>query len=153
MCIEVIDWGTYNDWAARSIHTLPKTPKFHQLSAEGECLVHGYYMIGSHPKLCSSNWRFRNCVQPFFVAWMRACSEQNGWRSDCFSDNKRNTSSVIFLTIFFNAGFVIVDQIDENLKRALQEELNSMAPGLMVQAVRVTKPKIPESIRKNYELM
>lgn len=28
-----------------------------------------------------------------------------------------------------------------------------MAPGLQVQAVRVTKPKIPESIRKNYELM
>ena len=28
-----------------------------------------------------------------------------------------------------------------------------MAPGLFVQAVRVTKPKIPETIRKNYELM
>ena len=26
-------------------------------------------------------------------------------------------------------------------------------PGLQVQAVRVTKPKIPESIRKNFELM
>ena len=45
------------------------------------------------------------------------------------------------------------DQIDENLKRALQGELTTMAPGLMVHAVRVTKPKIPESIRKNYELM
>ncbi len=28
-----------------------------------------------------------------------------------------------------------------------------MAPGLFIQAVRVTKPKIPEAIRKNYELM
>ena len=28
-----------------------------------------------------------------------------------------------------------------------------MAPGLFVQAVRVTKPKIPEMIRKNYEMM
>merc|ERR1719186_1600236 len=28
-----------------------------------------------------------------------------------------------------------------------------MAPGLKVHAVRVTKPKIPEAIRKNYELM
>ncbi|GFV57203.1 hypothetical protein TNCV_2558081 [Trichonephila clavipes] len=28
-----------------------------------------------------------------------------------------------------------------------------MAPGLFIQAVRVTKPKIPETIRKNYELM
>ena len=49
--------------------------------------------------------------------------------------------------------FHIPDQIDENLSKALQRELNAMAPGLMVQAVRVTKPKIPESIRKNYELM
>ena len=28
-----------------------------------------------------------------------------------------------------------------------------MAPGLKVHSVRVTKPKIPEAIRKNYELM
>ncbi|KAK6171436.1 hypothetical protein SNE40_019627 [Patella caerulea] len=47
----------------------------------------------------------------------------------------------------------LFDQIDENLKKALQIDLNAMAPGLMVQAVRVTKPKIPESIRKNYEAM
>ncbi|CAE1314333.1 ERLIN [Acanthosepion pharaonis] len=47
----------------------------------------------------------------------------------------------------------LFDQIDENLKRALQEDLNSLAQGLMVQAVRVTKPKIPESIRRNYEAM
>jgi len=45
------------------------------------------------------------------------------------------------------------DKIDENLKQALQEDLTKMAPGLQVQAVRVTKPKIPESIRKNFELM
>uniref|UniRef100_A0A8D8PX11 Erlin-1 n=1 Tax=Cacopsylla melanoneura TaxID=428564 RepID=A0A8D8PX11_9HEMI len=47
----------------------------------------------------------------------------------------------------------LFDQIDENLKTALQRELNEMAPGLYIQAVRVTKPKIPETIRKNYELM
>lgn len=45
----------------------------------------------------------------------------------------------------------LFDQIDENLKVALQQDLNLMAPGLYVQAVRVTKPKIPEQIRKNYE--
>ena len=28
-----------------------------------------------------------------------------------------------------------------------------MAPGLSVHSVRVTKPKIPESIRRNFELM
>uniref|UniRef100_A0A665WTI1 Erlin-2 n=1 Tax=Echeneis naucrates TaxID=173247 RepID=A0A665WTI1_ECHNA len=44
-------------------------------------------------------------------------------------------------------------QIDENLKLTLQEDLTSMAPGLIIQAVRVTKPNIPESIRRNYELM
>ncbi|XP_072038530.1 erlin-2-like [Amphiura filiformis] len=47
----------------------------------------------------------------------------------------------------------LFDQIDENLKKALQEDLIQMCPGLIIQAVRVTKPKIPESIRKNYELM
>ena len=47
----------------------------------------------------------------------------------------------------------ISDKIDENLKSALQEDLNIMAPGLYIQAVRVTKPKIPEQIRKNYEIM
>lgn len=47
----------------------------------------------------------------------------------------------------------LFDQIDENLKKALQMDLTTMAPGLYVQAVRVTKPKIPEAIRKNYEAM
>lgn len=47
----------------------------------------------------------------------------------------------------------VSDQIDENLKSALQKELDEMAEGLKVHSVRVTKPKIPESIRKNYELM
>jgi len=47
----------------------------------------------------------------------------------------------------------LFDTIDENLKSALQKDLTVMAPGLYVQAVRVTKPKIPEQIRKNYETM
>lgn len=47
----------------------------------------------------------------------------------------------------------LFDQIDENLRTALQQDLYQMAPGLTVQAVRVTKPKIPEQIRKNYEAM
>lgn len=47
----------------------------------------------------------------------------------------------------------LFDQIDENLKTALQQDLTVLAPGLFIQAVRVTKPKIPEQIRKNYETM
>ncbi|KAJ8406728.1 hypothetical protein AAFF_G00296440 [Aldrovandia affinis] len=47
----------------------------------------------------------------------------------------------------------LFDIIDENLKIALQKDLNVMAPGLTIQAVRVTKPKIPESIRRNFEFM
>ncbi|KAI5088088.1 erlin-2 precursor [Silurus meridionalis] len=47
----------------------------------------------------------------------------------------------------------LFDQIDENLKLTLQEELTQLAPGLIIQAVRMTKPNIPESIRRNYELM
>ena len=41
------------------------------------------------------------------------------------------------------------DQIDENMKMALQQDFTGVTLGLKVQAVRVTKPKIPESIRKN----
>ncbi|KAL0274891.1 UNVERIFIED_CONTAM: hypothetical protein PYX00_002921 [Menopon gallinae] len=47
----------------------------------------------------------------------------------------------------------LFDQIDENLKNSLQRDLNEMAPGLYIQAVRVTKPKIPETIRRSYEVM
>uniref|UniRef100_A0A4W3H5L1 ER lipid raft associated 2 n=1 Tax=Callorhinchus milii TaxID=7868 RepID=A0A4W3H5L1_CALMI len=47
----------------------------------------------------------------------------------------------------------LFDQIDEDLKLALQQDLTSMAPGLIIHAVRVTKPNIPETIRRNYELM
>ncbi|XP_031696435.1 erlin-1 isoform X2 [Anarrhichthys ocellatus] len=47
----------------------------------------------------------------------------------------------------------LFDIIDENLRTALQKDLIAMAPGLTIQAVRVTKPKIPESIRRNFELM
>lgn len=47
----------------------------------------------------------------------------------------------------------LFDQIDENLKLALQKDLTTIAPGLVIVAVRVTKPKIPETIRRNYELM
>ena len=46
-----------------------------------------------------------------------------------------------------------LDQIDENLRKTLQTDLDKMAHGLSVHSVRVTKPKIPESIRKNFELM
>ncbi|XP_060602832.1 LOW QUALITY PROTEIN: erlin-1-like [Ruditapes philippinarum] len=47
----------------------------------------------------------------------------------------------------------LFDKIDENLKESLQEDLTDNAPGLTVHSVRVTKPKIPEQIRKNYEMM
>eukprot|EP01147_Barroeca_monosierra_P007989 gene7989-714_t len=45
------------------------------------------------------------------------------------------------------------DQIDENLRIALQRDLTKMAPGLEVLSVRVTKPRIPQSIKDNYELI
>jgi len=47
----------------------------------------------------------------------------------------------------------LFSDIDEHLKIQLQQELTSIAPGLYIQTVRVTKPKIPETIRRNYELM
>lgn len=47
----------------------------------------------------------------------------------------------------------LFSDIDEYLKTALSQDLSVMAPGLIISTVRVTKPKIPEAIRKNYELM
>lgn len=45
------------------------------------------------------------------------------------------------------------DQIDERLAKALQKDLDKLAPGLQIISVRVTKPSIPEAIRANYESM
>ncbi|UJR09882.1 hypothetical protein I4U23_014104 [Adineta vaga] len=47
----------------------------------------------------------------------------------------------------------LFSSIDDHLKRTLQTDLNDLAPGLYISSVRVTKPKIPEAIRRNYETM
>ena len=43
------------------------------------------------------------------------------------------------------------DTLDESLRDALQSDINSWAPGIEIVAIRVTKPRIPEKIRLNYE--
>eukprot|EP00808_Paulinella_micropora_P006157 g46508.t1 len=45
------------------------------------------------------------------------------------------------------------DQLDEALRNKLQDVLRLWAPGIQIVAVRVTKPRIPESIQSNYERM
>ncbi|XP_043704428.1 erlin-2-B-like isoform X1 [Telopea speciosissima] len=45
------------------------------------------------------------------------------------------------------------DQIDEKLKDALQGDCTRYAPGIEIISVRVTKPKIPDSIKRNFEQM
>jgi len=45
------------------------------------------------------------------------------------------------------------DQLDEALVQALQDGCDLHAPGIEIIAVRVTKPRIPETIRRNYEDM
>ncbi|XP_010527959.1 PREDICTED: erlin-1-like [Tarenaya hassleriana] len=47
----------------------------------------------------------------------------------------------------------IFDQIDERMKDALQADCTRYAPGIEIISVRVTKPKIPESVRRNFEQM
>ncbi|KFO29884.1 Erlin-2 [Fukomys damarensis] len=47
----------------------------------------------------------------------------------------------------------LFDQIDESFKLALQQDLTSMALGLVMQAGRVTKHNIPKAIPRNCELM
>ncbi|KAK3251432.1 hypothetical protein CYMTET_39232 [Cymbomonas tetramitiformis] len=45
------------------------------------------------------------------------------------------------------------DTVDETMRDALQRDCTKYAPGIEILSVRVTKPKIPESIRLNYEAM
>ncbi|KAK4764794.1 hypothetical protein SAY86_025884 [Trapa natans] len=47
----------------------------------------------------------------------------------------------------------VFDQIDEKMKEALQVDCTRYAPGIEIINVRVTKPRIPESIRRNFEHM
>ncbi|PQP92667.1 erlin-2-B [Prunus yedoensis var. nudiflora] len=47
----------------------------------------------------------------------------------------------------------VFDQIDEKMKEALQGDCTRYAPGIEIINVRVTKPAIPESIRRNFEQM
>ncbi len=43
------------------------------------------------------------------------------------------------------------DHLDEQLASALQDGCNKWAPGIEIIAIRVTKPRIPEALLKNYE--
>uniref|UniRef100_A0A7N0VK59 Band 7 domain-containing protein n=2 Tax=Kalanchoe fedtschenkoi TaxID=63787 RepID=A0A7N0VK59_KALFE len=45
------------------------------------------------------------------------------------------------------------DQIDEKMKDALQTDCTRHAPGIEIISVRVTKPAIPDSVRRNFEQM
>mgnify|MGYP000725034242 FL=1 len=47
----------------------------------------------------------------------------------------------------------LFDTLDESLAMALQRDASVWAPGIEIIAVRVTKPRIPEQIRRNYETM
>ena len=50
-------------------------------------------------------------------------------------------------------GYTIYFQIDEKMKDALQADCTRYAPGIQIISVRVTKPTIPDSIRRNFEQM
>lgn len=56
-----------------------------------------------------------------------------------------HTLQEVYITLF--------DQIDENLKQSLQTGLTDQDIGLTVLSVRVTKPSVPDSIQRNYQLM
>eukprot|EP00656_Telonema_subtile_P005261 TRINITY_DN12391_c0_g1_i2.p1 TRINITY_DN12391_c0_g1~~TRINITY_DN12391_c0_g1_i2.p1 ORF type:complete len:227 (-),score=54.91 TRINITY_DN12391_c0_g1_i2:123-803(-) len=43
------------------------------------------------------------------------------------------------------------DQLDEALVGSLSEAISLWAPGLEIQSIRVTKPRIPDAIARNYE--
>jgi regulator of protease activity HflC (stomatin/prohibitin superfamily) len=45
------------------------------------------------------------------------------------------------------------DTLDESLQKALQASCDKFGTGIEIITVRVTKPRIPESVRRNYELI
>merc|ERR1712151_244792 len=45
----------------------------------------------------------------------------------------------------------LFDQIDEQLAAALKTDCEAHAPGIEIIGVRVTKPDVPETIRKEFE--
>ncbi|XP_078430197.1 SPFH/Band 7/PHB domain-containing membrane-associated protein family [Wolffia australiana] len=47
----------------------------------------------------------------------------------------------------------VFDQIDEKMKEAIQADCTRYAPGIEIISVRVTKPTIPESVKRNFEQM
>lgn len=47
----------------------------------------------------------------------------------------------------------LFDTLDEHLQRALQRDCNIWAPGIEIISVRVTKPRIPDQIKRNFEAM
>lgn len=47
----------------------------------------------------------------------------------------------------------IFDQLDEELIKSLNKDLATWAPGIEILSIRVTKPQIPDRIKKNFEEM
>jgi len=56
-----------------------------------------------------------------------------------------HTLQEVYITLF--------DTLDEHLQVALQRDCNLWAPGIEIISVRVTKPRIPEQIKRNFEQM
>jgi len=55
----------------------------------------------------------------------------------------RSTLQEMYITKF--------ESLDETLVAALQRDIDEYAPGIKIIAIRVTKPRIPKSIKENYE--
>ncbi|KAJ0038589.1 hypothetical protein Pint_23493 [Pistacia integerrima] len=61
--------------------------------------------------------------------------------------------SLVSGVVFSPQGSNATVNIDEKMKDALQGDCTRYAPGIEIISVRVTKPTIPESIRRNFEQM
>eukprot|EP00051_Salpingoeca_urceolata_P022373 m.363051 g.363051 ORF g.363051 m.363051 type:complete len:225 (+) comp19963_c0_seq17:3191-3865(+) len=84
-------------------------------------------MHGQLPEHVAAGW----------ALWAEACGTRWVSKKTCFC--------------FFWSFQTISSKQTENLKRALQQDMEKLAPGLQVLAVRVTKPKVPAAIAQNFE--
>lgn len=57
----------------------------------------------------------------------------------------KHSLTEVYITLF--------DTLDEHLAKSLQQDCDRWAPGIEIISVRVTKPRIPEPIRRNFEQM
>lgn len=85
---------------------------------------------------CGFSTKFSKSARKHYLTWFWFSHEINQFCS-------KHTLQEVFIDKF--------DALDEMLAEALSQGAAKWAPGIEIIAIRVTKPKIPDNLMKNYE--